>query len=75
MFENRFGSTDTFKMVAVQIKMAHANFFLNIVTLSIIVGLAPNLRHRGTLGAPSICHTWTLAPKLFGLEWCNLGKS
>ena len=23
------------------------------------LGIAPNLRHRGSLGAPSICHTLT----------------
>ena len=39
-------------MAADQRKMCH--FFLNAVTLKIIVGIEPNLRHRGTLGAPSI---------------------
>ena len=30
-----------------------ATFFQNAITLSI--GIAPHLRHRGSLGAPSIC--------------------
>ena len=77
-------------------KMACAIFFQNAVTPEIIVGIAPYLVHRGTLGAPSIFlldlgvtsrdlsmaltvfkriwRKWTLAPKLLGLEWCNLGK-
>ena len=51
MFENRFGSTDTFKMAADQRKIACAIFFQNAVSLEIIVGIAPYLEHRRTLGA------------------------
>ena len=74
--------------------MACAIFFQNPVTPEIMVGIAPYLVHRGTLGGPrvglgvtsrdlsmtlpvlqtSLCKC-PLAPKLLGLEWCNLGKS
>ena len=50
-----------YKMAADQRKMAYAIFFLqNAVTPEIIVGIAPYLEHRRTLGAPSILHTLTL---------------
>ena len=53
MFENRYGSTDTFKMATDQRKMR--------------CGIAPNLRHRGTMGAPSIFDTLTLVRRHFDL--------
>ena len=40
-------------------------FFQNAVTPEIIVGIAPYLEHRRTLGAPSILHTLTLTLTLF----------
>ena len=52
-FENQFGRTSTFKMAADLKKMACAIFFQNAVTPEIMVGIAPYLVHRGTLGAPS----------------------
>ena len=45
-------------MVADQRKMGRAIFFENVITLEIIVGIAPYLEHRRTLGTPSIFHTW-----------------
>ena len=57
---------------------AHLFFTKKVVTPEIIVGIAPYLEHRRTLGAPSTFHTWrkwTLVRNLLVLEWCNLGKS
>ena len=60
MFENQFGSTNTFKMAADQRIMALAFFFQTAITPEIIVGISPYSKHRRTLGAPSIFLTLTL---------------
>ena len=52
-FENQFGRTSTFKMAVDLNKNGVAIFFQNAVTPEIMVGIAPYLVHRGTLGAPS----------------------
>ena len=45
------------------------HFFRNVVTLQIIVGIAPNLRHRGTMGAPSNFDTLTLVWRHMTFLW------
>ena len=52
-FEKQFGRTSTFKMAADLNKNGVCHFFQNAVTPEIMVGIAPYLVHRGTLGAPS----------------------
>ena len=51
---NQFGRTRTFKMAANLKENGACHFFQNAVTPEIMVGIAPYLGHRGTLGAPSI---------------------